>query len=546
MQRLRTRLGRRAATRRGTRTLEVGQAYYDADSSIVLVVGEEEFAPSVAVDHEMTHVVLLRYSGLGLLEQLCSFVRWLGRASAEPWADAVEESVEAVLATTRRMSEPVHEAVAWLGTEIHTRGEEDLVAPERHRRDVGRLWESFAGMAGAPAESEQLQPYLHVAEAIGMQALSPSALRPLFDGGLFSAARPEEELRRRLSSAADEPIRRFRRLAAQLRGVEFAEASAWADGVFAAARGQEAETGPAAAVESRLAETQVVPRAELEPRAEALAAAALARVPAATSLDPGELHGRWEWFRTFFTFMLAVDRYAQTSVVPAPRSRPAVVYEGDTAPLEFTLAYALVVSRAASHDEPYGWTKPRTDDGVTVFGAFDDPDQRVVWVTNRAAARHFLAGMAGAKHLVVSEPDYDYAASDFRGSPLVGDLPHVVVRLGDFRSFWLGRAFFHDEGLGGSREIDWMPATFPGDPSSYYGLLVLRGAGTRWPVVLNPCVIGQYERIVSIADEFPSPWGVRLARIVSDPFEWLQNMATPVLAAGRTFADACRRPRDAE
>jgi hypothetical protein len=513
------------------------QGFYDADAQIVVVAGPDELAPSVVVDHEVTHLNLLRLSGLGLLEQLLSFGRWLGRGSADPELGPWEADFESPLGAVRAACAGVHEAVAWLGTEIQTDGIEDAQAPEAFRSDVQRLRALVDSAAGLATEGpERLHPYLTAGEAIGVHALGPPVLDELFAATAFDVPL----LERALADRASDPRTRFRRLCEALSGFDWPSLEAWSRSTFRAARAVDAEQ-----VDSPARDVPVVHRARLEQRAPQLIRGALNSLGAgrtAPSLE--DLEVRWDAFRLLFTVMPELDVYSQTCVVPAAKERDWPVFRGEVTPLQLDLASILVVSRSTDHRAGYEWSKPRGDDGVAIVGRME-PVPNVfttfVWETWFDPARRFLASAAlgrGAS-VVVNGVGYDHEEGDFAGLPLLEAIPHVVVRLGDFRSFWFGAAVGSGRGLAGSSVIEWKPMPFPMNPESYFGFIVLKGAGRDWPIVMMPCIVGKYERIVSVAAEVPSPYGVQLVEAEGNPYEWLGSMSQAVVDAGRAFESDC-------
>lgn len=551
------------------RTPKGEQAFFDADAAIVVFAGNNDFPPSVLVDHEITHATLLRNTSLGLLEQIAAFARWLGRESLPPEADALEAEADDLLRVVRRISEPVHEAVAWFGTELQSRGYENFVAPRMYRRDVARLAKTIALLRGNP-DSTDVEPHMAVAEAIGVYALSPPALRELFTGALAGPERPHRTLARRLAARSENPIDRFRRLCAAIRDEPFEEALAWSDSVFAAAKESEPSETGGDSVRRRIANIPVVHRVELQPHADQIVTEG---IPWFTRV-PGELGSRsyrsnvqrllkhpdllasaqfpfaaddarwqWKWFRAITSLAWDLDRYAQTCVLPPTRrsARPVEVIEDAECPPAFASAREVVVSLGRSDTYPFGWSKPRRDGRVTLAVQHGGGGGWSVWVTADGTARTYLERqMQAGAAIVVNGAAYDYDVGDVSGGPLIADIPHVVMRLTDFRSFWFEQAVFGQGGLGGSPVIHWKPLPFVDDPSAYYGFLVLRGADESWPVVLIPSIVGQYERVVSIADTNPSSFGIRLLQVEGNAYFWLNTMTEMTRDAARMFEMQCR------
>ena len=283
-------------------------------------------------------------------------------------------------------------------------------------------------------------------------------------------------------------------------------------------------------------------RVELQPHADRLVAARIPWLPRAPVLERDDLEGSWKWFRAIVSFAWDLDRYSQTCVLPPvrPSSRRVEFFEGDNPPPPLASADEVVVSLGRADTYPYGWSKPRREGLVTLATPRDGNAGWAVWIAAEATAQRYLKGrMHAGAAIVVNGASYDYDAGDLAGGPFLGDIPHVVMRLTDFRSFWCERAVWRLGGLAGSTEIQWKPLPFQ-TFDSYYGFIVLRDAERDWPVVLIPTVIGKAERVVSVADAVKSPWGAHLVHVESNAYSWLDTMTAMTLVAARRFEACCR------
>jgi hypothetical protein len=504
--------------------------FYDADQMIVLVAGPDELPPFVVVNHEAMHAMLTGRSGLGLVEHLLSLLRWRERPPpGRTFAPA--------LGALRGETEWVHEAAAWHGTVADTAGHENVAAPRAYRDGVDLLRKLLQSLPGWPGAADTASS-ARVAQAVGVHALSPPIARALLaDGGVLDAS--GAALHRALAKPEAAPAARFRAICKALRGTPFAAVEAWARSVLVAADGGAADDLAAAArpAAERVAPVAAAYRAALADEIAPFLRAAAGRFPQ-IDLAGGSVEELWESFVITTTVSTSLDVYAQTCVLPLRHRRDPPVSEGPTPPFAFVRAEAVVVSRASDHGDQYAWLGGRADAGVTLFAHLPDGDT-VVWVTSLDAARRFLEHVWVDRPIVASGIGYDYASGDFAGVRLLADLPHVVVRLGDFRSFWVDVALLDGTGLAGATTLEWLPMPFPRNPASPYGFLLLKGEGRDYPVLLNPIVVGQYERVAGVADALPAP-GVRLVAVPQGaPYAWLGPMSRAVVTAGAIFESEC-------
>jgi hypothetical protein len=507
---------------------------YDADCVIAIVAGNP-LDPMVVVDHEITHITLSKTTSLGLLHQVLTATRWLSRMSAHGSEfEDLDAAVAPLLSSLHAVEDETHEAVAWLGTELTTRGQENLVAPTRYKSRVDRLWRLIESAPGAPLRegAQAIEPVMTVAEAVALAALSPPAAGRIMAERSFRLIRGGE-----LTRPAEQPVARLDALCDRLAGTPFEALDRWSHSVFEAYRTGDATTLPPVPGRPDAALPAVALRKTLYRDLEGVYA--LMRSVMSGSFAPevsdDALAAHWDWFVNQFVFDVKVDRYAQVHVippVPRPDFKPPVVKTAYPPP-ELLTGFAVGVTRAArTAEDDLRWAKPQSAAGVGVFSIHDDRRRNVMWETDVRSGREFLAMYSREAPVVVAAVGYDADRGDFDGAPVLAGVPHVALAVKDFRSFWSGHAH---RGLFGSSTIEWMPMPSPSDPQAPIGFLVLKGAGSPSPIYVMPCVVTKFRRIVSIAERQPSPNGVRLVEGTGSPFRWLGGMGGAVVAAARAW-----------
>jgi hypothetical protein len=160
--------------------------------------------------------------------------------------------------------------------------------------------------------------------------------------------------------------------------------------------------------------------------------------------------------------------------------------------------------------------------------------RRPTWYADVASARAFLERQVRSKPIVVSSLGYSWEDGDFRGTGLLRNIPHVVGTIRDLRSLWLSLGFYSTMGLRGCRTIEWRPM-----PSlagwKYFGFLLFKPADNPFPVVLMPCLVSFYERMMTITKQMKSPYGVELLEGGGNPYDWLGIMTNAVLTTVMDF-----------
>jgi hypothetical protein len=515
------------------------QGLYDADCVIAVVGGDDTLDPVVVVDHEVTHITLSKQSSLGMLRHALASTRWLARASPHGSDfDFLDATVSPLLVQLHGLEEQVHEAVAWLGTELQTRGQEDLAAPAPYRAPVERMWGLLKAAPGAPRHegASAIDRVMTVTEALGVAALSPPAVRDVLAERSFRLVSSGA-----FSQPPNDPTTRLEQLCSGLAGTSFGALEQWAEAVLRQSRQEHAPSSlPEVAGRAGSDLPPVVLRGTLEPEVEAVCGLIRSAMEGSFAPDlPDErLASHWDWFVNWFVFSNRFDRYAQVHVIPPmglQGRHEYPVYTGDDPPPQLLSGFALGVTRAARTTvDDLSWSKGHSQHGVALFGLNEDIRDKVSWETDLGRSRAFLELYAPYAPVVVNGIGYDSRRGDFDAFSLVADIPHVVLTIRDFKTFWLGHAV-NGDGLFGSRTIEWMPMPSPSNPRSPFGFLVLKGQGALFPIYVMPCLVNQHQRIVSVAERVPSPHGVQLREVPGDPYGWLGPMGGAVVAAGRAW-----------
>jgi hypothetical protein len=515
------------------------QGLYEADCVIAVVGGDDKLDPVVTIDHEITHITLSKRSSLGMLRHALASTRWLARASPHGSDfDFLQATVSPLLGQLHSLEEQVHEAVAWLGTELQTRGREDLVAPAPYRALVERMWGLLEVAPGAPLNegSSVIDRVMMVTEALGVAALSPPAVRDVLAERSFRLVSSGV-----FSQPPNNPTRRLEQLCSRLAGTSFGALEQWAESVFRQAQQEHSPSSlPELAGRAGLVLPPVVLRGTLEPEVESVCGLIRSAMEGsfAPDLPDDRLATHWDWFVNWFVFSNRFDRYAQVHVLPPLElegNHDYPVFTGEDPPPQLLSGFALGVTRAARTTVgDVIWSRGHSQHGVALFSLNDDLRRMVSWETSLDRSREFLELYASHAPVVVNGIGYDSRRGDFDAFSLVSDIPHVVLTIKDFKTFWLGHAI-NGDGLFGSSTIEWMPMPSPSNPRSPFGFLVLKGQGSLFPIYVMPCLVNKYKRIVSVAEQVPSPHGVQLREVVGDPYGWLGPMGGAVVAAGRAW-----------
>jgi hypothetical protein len=522
--------------------------FYDSAYQLA-VYRHNEVQPDVIVDHELTHANLVNNTSIGLLEHVLVFLYWTARQSDQ---QAPANIAQALISTIRAATEMVHEAVAWFGTELQTNGHENTRVPAPYSRDVARLRTLFATIhpttpATMPSEFDTV---MTIAESVATYALNMPSV-----GELWSL--PEQlsppTLVEFLERAESESLRRFRLICSLLQNAPFSETEAWSRAMWHNDEPNAKERRRRLpAPESRWSmlwpsrTLSAVFRSDL-PRSHTI------RVIRQLAIQIGLLDGTsppsferiessWQSFKATHIFNPAFDKYSQVTVVETPTNNRELLYsnDDDSRTALATGSYVLV-SLVRGHPDEFNFVQGDAVDRVILTAHSGQRDyhasgeyRRPTWYADVASARAFLERQVRSKPIVVSSLGYSWEDGDFRGTGLLRNIPHVVGTIRDLRSLWLSLGFYSTMGLRGCRTIEWRPM-----PSlagwKYFGFLLFKPADNPFPVVLMPCLVSFYERMMTITKQMKSPYGVELLEGGGNPYDWLGIMTNAVLTTVMDF-----------
>jgi hypothetical protein len=529
--------------------------FYDSAYQIV-VMPQQERVPHLIVDHEMSHVYAVMNSSIGALERILVWLEWTAHAYNN--AEAVNE-VKALMEVILSETETVHEAVAWFGTELQSEGHENLNAPAEYAPDVQRLRQVFTRMPEKPpAASETIPWILQIADCIAIYALSPPLMAILW-------SQPElisvEQLRASLRRNADNPLHRFRKICARVEEVPFQEALKWARALGVQWRGPDSastnsrRTLPASRAKSFLFKSPTEISAgfrsdllfgldtarllrTLGTRMGLFDSAQLRLIAPPSIRRPGQdpLLASFASFEASHGFRLDLDTYAQVCVCSTETDRRDGLYHEKDVIAGMSGRRYLIVRLMWSSNLQFA-RPPRTPTQVIITGPADGvhPDDGVsiypTWYADIAAAGPFLASYGRQRPIVASSVGYDFGAGDYAGAALLRDVPHVVLTIRDFRSLW---GSIRDNGLRGCRNVEWMALPSPSG-RRHFGFFVLKPSDSPFPIVVNPTLVYQSRRAVTVAEDWPSTEGTRLVEYRGDPYHWMGPMAFAALTAAAVF-----------
>jgi hypothetical protein len=532
--------------------------FYDSAYQIA-VLPQEEVAPHVVVDHEITHVHILRNSSIGLLEQILVWLEWTAHLNGR--SDVVT-NVDALTNVILAATEFVHEAAAWFGTELQSEGHENIKAPATYAAEVKRLRRVFARMPDRPPAvlSKMLPQVLEIADAIAIYALSPPLMLAL-QPDLISP----DALTTALARKPNNPLSRFRELCSRLENVPFPKVFEWARAIniegVGGRPGAEAErvvpSGHAKfSIFARRDEMPVGFRSDLYKlgtakfvqfvRALATHVGLLGSEPLRfyedrTAIAQPDDEAVLEAFSVFdltHAFRAEVDRYSQVCVLETSRVCRELVYEDEPdrviAALGARPYLMLGVIRGMSSDNFTRGPEHITDVIVTAPEQGADPDGNPLsptWRVGVATASPFLASYGWRNPIVASSVGYDFGVADYTNVKLLRDVPHVVVAIRDFRSLWYGVG---PRGLRDCGAIEWMAMPSPSG-RRHFGFLLLKPADNAFPIVVNPTLVSEYKRAVTVADRWTFKSGVHLVEHRGNPYAWMGSMTHAVMTAAAVF-----------
>jgi hypothetical protein len=156
-----------------------------------------------------------------------------------------------------------------------------------------------------------------------------------------------------------------------------------------------------------------------------------------------------------------------------------------------------------------------------------------VWVAEAAAINRLLREHQETIPVVANSQHYEFGAGDFLQSSLLADVAHAVMAPTDFRALWL-RIAATERGLAGAAVVEWDVVRSPGFGWPY-GYLLLKGSGCVSPVVIQPIVAREVDRVLSFARDVDLPWGVTLRASDRAVADWVGPLALHVTQAVAAF-----------
>jgi hypothetical protein len=444
-----------------------GAGFFDLRNHIV-VVPEARVPVHLVVEHEMTHVNIVRTAALGVLEEAL--------AALYGWAFHLNDSdgmarIRSARASLSRWSHPVHEAAAWFATEELRRDYEGkelrLRPPLSYQPDVARLIRLFT-----PLELSALAR-IELVEAIAARALSAPQIVDLLALPDRLTIDPAED-----ALSTDPPIRRFRNL------TQWVISKGWsADLLQEWARWNAAWNGEAVAW---------TPMSTLGREAPSRILPAIAReldIDVFRSPWEGAAAGAeavWHFYDDHWRIDLSTDRYLHVCVLHTHGVvNPPTPFHGELRELNQSLL--LSVQGTSS--------RPGQPEGGRVF----DADHVAVlalppWASTstwRALSLHDLRNLLRddpTALVIASSEGYDMNKGDYPGGFLRG-VAHVVIATLSFAGL-LNRL---TRGLAGSNKLEFIVA--PSFVYQEYGYVLIKPSKVESPVVISPTPLQLWNRV---------------------------------------------------
>ena len=448
-----------------------GAGFFDVRNHIV-AIPQAGIPLHLVVEHEVTHVTLVRTSGLGVLEEA------IGALHAWAYERNDAEALERLHTAQKALSDfttAVHEAVAWYGSEElwrrdYTAEEIRLRPPLAFGPDIERLRQLLA-----PFEMSAMQR-IEIVEALGTRALSGP--------GLVGVLAQTESLTLKAVVAAlraDPPIRRFRALARWLIGQGWSverihEWSRWLarDPPMA---GEEPAWTPMLTLGAEDAPLRLIG---------ALAADLGVATGDATAQD------LWRHYAAFWRMEVHGERYMQVAVLNV--SPKAAVPPGEFVPaLGRVFERPLVVVQGTSSRSWQPEIGRVFSDHDAVAFVSKPPFDRLpdTWSTaGRGEFRDALGDWPASSLVVVSSEGYDMSRGDYHDG-LLGDIPHAVIAVMSFADL-LRRL---GNGLAARHTLEIM--VVPSLVYPEYGFILVKPAEAHTPVVVSPTVTQLWRRFPS-------------------------------------------------
>jgi hypothetical protein len=473
--------------------------FYEGAQSIAILPNVVP-RPWVVIEHELSHVNLVRRSSLGLLQTLISATDGLHRADNR---DAKLEESGRFQAKMLRYTVDVHEAVAWFCTELLTEKSDRLLAPAQFREGVSRLHQALRAFREGPDEKPEVE-VIDIAEAIGMAALSPNWMRDIFKtlDSRFIASGSDS-----LFAKRETPWVRFCRLCKIVAASSPPQVTEWTKWVCAL-RPKEEHMPPLVKPKLMLFGDPTKHSLHLDSTMNGSDLISTLRRLSGTDLGDDDVQYHWDVHRFFNLFDFEIDRYSQVEIVARPKWTTRYDVSGPAGEELLKNQPALIVEL----DMQQGLRRPTGLDMDTVFihNYSGSEDKLFVLKTNRSGARNLLRqySLRGGVILTTSF-GYDFGRGDFVGDSVLKDLPHGVVCSVCFRTLWFRLAILSPHGLAGSKEIEYLALASQSAPEDF-GFLAFKPANKNFPILMMPSLVSDLERTVSVSNKKTSPFGTKL------------------------------------
>jgi hypothetical protein len=511
--------------------------FYDFKQQIVVLPNLFP-RPSVVIDHESTHVSVINCSSIGLIQHVSDCARMIGH---ELHSESVVKKAERVSAVLMRRSEDVHEAAAWFGTELTSLGFESIRAPDRYRAGVLLVLRTILELAQRAPRDDQLtfSGIMHIIDAIATYALSPPILTHYLSS---SSDLQPERLERDLRKPANDPNRRFKRLCAEIARTALADVEAWADWVFK--RQETKGKAPKLAGANKWfwpSRSSTPMPLSLRPSWDTEKIHVLLRSCCEGKVTLEQARTAWQHYYSLYTCHPDFDRYSHCCLVERPvKVLSATIDRAAGEELLMNMAWVRVsVTEIGSYE---GNQRPLGNGEVLILSGSSEFKDKVSMRLSAQDSHLFLAKFVQAGGGIVAvSPYYDFANADFPQQNILADLPHAVMAITDVKSLWVRLALFSEVGIRGSRTIEYLVL-----PSKYFpeefGYLLLKPQDLPLPIIVNPIIIRNHKRALSIVDRVRSPFGTRLEPYNGPLGPWVKACGSAVAGAVSAFDRSLEQP----
>lgn len=494
--------------------------------SHILIGPDKDIPPQLVVEHELTHIKIHRHSHLGTVEEALQFVDAL--ASRARSLQAVTRVNDAKKRLQTHEGTLVHETAAWFLTETLLKSgrypEARLTTPQPYRVEVAKLFVKLAHLCS----SEGAFPFAaaDVVEAAAALALGSSTL----ENAIASAACLDDLTTAVVLEELRSSYARFESIIDQAARLGPDEAVSFAAEALKSTRPQMSENDAA----------EVSPRRERNLHYALVADLGLWDAADTTSAEES-LEVDWALFQTFDRFDLETDRYAQVAIFGA---QPNSLSQDPPVPaMGRLLDGKLLVNLWASAGHPHETGARGVAPGYVGAAVRDYTSRKSNFTALNAADNEPQRVLSDARTIVVAESaDYDFSIGDYRRtrerpSPVVADLPHVVMATTSFRDIWTRIVFAG--GIRSDPKIEFNTSPLVG-LGTEYALLLLKASGAYSPIILLTVVAEFVDRTVSFAAKFDSIGAhapLRLSRSHVPVRRWAGRLASNVAAVTSVLED---------